>query len=110
MTFSLAINLASRRWSDFEGRSTRGEFWFFILFQTIFGLPLIVLDAILFSSLPFYPLSTIFWLVMLVPTLSISVRRLHDQNKKWWWLLIWLVPVIGWIAMIKINASPTTAY
>jgi uncharacterized membrane protein YhaH (DUF805 family) len=47
---------------------------------------------------------------MLAPTLSISVRRLHDQNKKWWWLLIWLIPVIGWVAMIKIYAGPTTAY
>jgi len=47
---------------------------------------------------------------MLAPTLSISVRRLHDQNKKWWWLLIWLIPVIGWLAIIKIYASPTTAY
>ena len=110
VTFSLAINLAFRRWSDFTGRSTRGEFWFFTLFQIICVLPLFILDAILLSSLPFYPLTTIFWIFMLAPTLSISVRRLHDQNKKWWWLLIWLIPVIGWVAMIKIYASPTTAY
>ena len=110
MTFSLAINLAFRRWSDFAGRSTRAEFWFFALFQTICLLPLIVLDAVALSSLPFYPLSIIFCIVMLTPTLSISVRRLHDQNKKWGWLFMWLIPVIGWVAMIKINASPTTAY
>ncbi|MBM38977.1 MAG: DUF805 domain-containing protein [Chloroflexi bacterium] len=110
VTFSIAINLAFRRWSDFTGRSTRGEFWFFTLFQMICALPLFILDAILLSFPPFYPLTTIFWIIMLAPTLSISVRRLHDQNKKWWWLLIWLIPIIGWAAIIKIYANPTTAY
>ncbi|MDE0745763.1 MAG: DUF805 domain-containing protein [SAR202 cluster bacterium] len=110
MTFSLAINLAFRRWSDFGGRSTRSEIWFFVLFEVICSLPLIIIDAVLFSSLPFNPLTTLFWIVMLCPTISINVRRLHDQNKRWWWLLLWLIPVVGWVAMIKIYCNPTSAY
>ena len=52
------------------------------------------------------PISAIYTLVALVPTLAVSARRFHDTGRSGWWILIWLVPVVGWIVAIVICAQP----
>ncbi|WP_010177783.1 DUF805 domain-containing protein [Aquimarina agarilytica] len=92
--FLLALN----NYLDFNSRSRRKEFWMFYLFYYIISAILGVVDNLfdlLFNSLGFF--STIFGILMFIPYLAVSVRRLHDVNKSGWYLLLLFLPIIGWI-------------
>ena len=86
------------RWKAFHGQSTRIEFWMYTLVLMLLSVLLGILDGILFgaegSATQFLMLSNAFSLVTLTPSLTVSVRRLHDIDKSGWWLLICLT-VIG---------------
>jgi uncharacterized membrane protein YhaH (DUF805 family) len=75
------------RWKDFHGRSTRREFWMCTLVLMLLSVLLGVLDAILFgaeaSATQFLTLSNAFALITFIPSLTVSVRRLHDIDKMW---------------------------
>lgn len=87
---------AFKKFADFTGRARRTEFWMYILFYFIFYVVLAVVDGILGS----FALTGIFSLVMLIPSLSISARRLHDTGRSGWWQLLNLIPLIGAIVLI----------
>ena len=86
------------RYALFEGRARRAEFWWFWLANLI----VIVLLAILASSVSnvFWLLYAVFALAMLVPSLAVAVRRLHDTGKSGWLLLIGLIPFGGIVLLI----------
>jgi uncharacterized membrane protein YhaH (DUF805 family) len=102
------IDTVKNRYVDFKGRSTRSEFWYFMLFYVIIGLILVVFDSLLFSSGSTDAggswtgglLSTLLSLGLLLPSLGLSIRRLHDIGKTGWWVLISLVPLIGFIVLL----------
>ncbi len=73
-----------RNYAVFEGRARRKEYWMFVLFNLIFSVVL----AILGSAMQFDWLSNIYSLVVLVPSLAVAVRRMHDVNKSGWFILI----------------------
>ncbi|WP_232666902.1 DUF805 domain-containing protein [Pseudonocardia sp. TRM90224] len=84
-----------RPYADFSGRARRQEYWMYILFYTIFVLALVAVDAVLIyltDSRWSLILSMIFSLAMLIPTLAVTVRRLHDTDRSGWWYLISFVP------------------
>jgi uncharacterized membrane protein YhaH (DUF805 family) len=93
--FVQAIQLGFRHYFDFRGRSTRSEFWWWTLFTIITATALIVLvdlplgtyDRETNSGL----ISGIFRTAVLIPSLAVGARRLHDINRSGWWLLMWLV-------------------
>lgn len=87
---------AFKQYADFTGRASRQDYWMFIVFYMIFLVLLGVLGAMLGTSL----LTTLFSLVILVPSISITARRLHDIGRSGWWQLIGLLPLIGLIVMI----------
>ncbi|HAT6805050.1 TPA: DUF805 domain-containing protein [Citrobacter freundii] len=89
---------ALRQYSNFKGRSSRAEYWWFLLFITVIGLFIIILDFILFdySEIP----GIIFSLAMTLPCLAALVRRLHDTGRSGWWYFISLIPVVGGIILI----------
>ncbi len=95
-----------RRYVDFEGRSSRKEFWYFVLFYLIVSAVLTILDRTFFSSAlgtdgsVIDPLTSIFGIVSLIPNISVSVRRLHDTGRSGWWVLLWLIPLVGWIPLL----------
>lgn len=98
--------LALRKYATFEGRSRRSEYWYFVLFCLLIVGVLGLLDA-LFGTYLQAPqvrriglLSGLFSLAMLVPTLAVSCRRLHDTGRSGWWLLIACIPVIGAMVLI----------
>ena len=90
--------LPLKRYAEFQGRSRRSEYWYFFLFIVIVQAILSVLGG--GGGGIFGTLSTVFGLAMLVPSIAVGVRRLHDVNKSGWWMLWWILPVIGWIIVI----------
>jgi len=90
--------LALRNYSKFSGRSQRSEYWFFFLFYLLIGFGLAIVDGMLgfFDQDEDYGLlSGIFAIAMLIPSLAVNVRRLHDIGRSGWWLLIALIPIVG---------------
>ncbi len=82
----------------FSGRARRKEYWFYTLFYTIFYIVLGIVDGMVLQGTPI--LSGIFVLGLLLPTLGVLVRRLHDIDKSGWWALICLVPLIGGLVLL----------
>ena len=92
-----------KKYATFSGRAQRSEFWYFILFSTIASLVLGVLDGIFGTFNPesgFGLLGGIYSLAVIVPTLAVGARRLHDIGKSGWWQLIMLIPLVGIILLI----------
>jgi uncharacterized membrane protein YhaH (DUF805 family) len=92
-----------KNYFKFSGRATRSEYWYFVLFGLLFSLAAMLID---FSIGTFYIeegigiFSSIYTLAILIPSLAVTVRRLHDTNRSAWWLLISLIPIIGTIVLI----------
>lgn len=87
---------------DFKGRSRRREFWMFMLIASVLAGGLTIIETLLELQLAqdIGILSTIFALTIAAPTVSVTIRRLHDTGRSGWWSLLYLVPVIGWITLI----------
>ena len=99
--------LAFKNWNKFKGRSNRSEFWYFALFYFIVGTILYFLDVSFLGFDPMDPtsigvLQTIYGLVVLIPSLSVTVRRLHDVNKSGWNIL-WILTIFGAFYVIYLN-------
>ncbi len=101
------FTLAFKNWNKFKGRANRSEFWYFTLIYFIIGTVLFYIDVSLLGYNPMDPTSmglsqSIFGLVAFIPSLSLTVRRLHDVNKSGWNLL-WSLTIIGVIYVIYLN-------
>jgi uncharacterized membrane protein YhaH (DUF805 family) len=98
VSFGEAIRSGFDHYVKFEGRASRSAFWWWALFQFIVGVVAVILDAAIFGSLGVvYALTT---LGLLLPSLSVAIRRLHDTDRTGWWLLIYLIPLIGFIVLL----------
>ncbi len=91
---------ALKKYAVFSGRARRSEYWYFVLFYLLIYIALTVADNVMNKGASFGMLAGIFSLAMLIPSISVGVRRLHDTDRSGWWLLIGLVPVVGAIALI----------
>ena len=100
MNFFDAVKICFVKYTNFSGRASRSEFWLFFLFTFVVSLmlgfldPLIVGESFIDYDELFPPLSTIFTIAIIIPSIAVNVRRLHDVNRSGWWLLIELT-VIG---------------
>ena len=95
-----------KNYAVFKGRAVRPEFWYFALDSAIIQISLSIIDIIIgwevgiidgIQTLPLFETSR---LLLLVPSISVTVRRLHDINKNGWRSLLWGLPVIGWVILI----------
>ncbi|MGP7735716.1 DUF805 domain-containing protein [Oceanimonas smirnovii] len=87
-----------KKYAVFEGRSRRKEYWMFILFTTLISLFLAFFDGMvgLFSEeMGIGVLGGIYTLLVLLPSLAVTVRRLHDIGRSGWWVLIAFIPLVG---------------
>ena len=94
---------AMRKYAVFSGRSTRSEYWYFVLFLVLIQIGLMIVDTLLGtfnSAAGIGLLSGIFSLATFIPCLAVSVRRLHDTDRSGWWLLLGLIPVIGGLVLL----------
>ena len=103
-----------KQYSDFSTRARRKEYWIYSLFLTLFSFVMMVLDTILGLDFSMYDVSlgygwlyTIFSLVTIIPSIAVSVRRLHDVGKSGKMLLIIFIPLIGaiWLLILALKDS-----
>ena len=99
MSFIEAIKTCFSKYVDFNGRARRSEFWFFYLFTGVVAAVLSSLANATGATF-FSILSVIFGLAVLLPSLACCVRRAHDIGKRWPFILLFIIPIAGFIIMI----------
>ncbi|MDH1701682.1 DUF805 domain-containing protein [Comamonas terrigena] len=102
---------ALKKYATFSGRAQRAEYWYFTLFYVLLLMCASVVDMVtglyhaetetgLFGS--------VVLLGLLIPAIAVGVRRLHDTGRSGWWMLLWLVPLIGFIAWLVWTLQDST--
>lgn len=110
-TFKEAVAICLNKYADFTGRACRAEYWYwgllmFLAFIAYWGLANITMGNIItysYNENTFGTVTIIYWiwcLAMLLPSLAVTVRRLHDIGKSGWWYFIALIPIIGGILLL----------
>ncbi|MEN8185787.1 MAG: DUF805 domain-containing protein [Bacteroidota bacterium] len=87
------LKVVKDNYANFNGRAHRQEFWMFVLFNFIFSIVAAVLGYLLDTGM----ISTIYGIAVLVPSIAVATRRLHDIGKSGWLQLLVLIPVVGLI-------------
>jgi uncharacterized membrane protein YhaH (DUF805 family) len=103
MSFADAIRTCLTKYADFSGRARRSEYWYFFLFGALVNIVVSIFAGAIHLSFLSYLVS----LALIVPSVAVGVRRLHDIGKSGWWLLISLVPLVGPIVLIVFLATDT---
>lgn len=109
-----------KQYADFNGRARRKEYWMFALFNIIFIIVAIILDNIIGFNIDIDWIAVVvigdagyglvyflYALAVLIPSLAVAVRRLHDIGKSGWMILISLIPIIGviWLLVLLVTDS-----
>lgn len=100
-----------KNYARFNGRARRSEYWYFILFNFFVSVIAMIIDNLMGTTitmqgagemvaLPYGYVYIIYAVFMILPSLAVAVRRLHDVNKSGWFLLISLIPIIGAIWLL----------
>jgi uncharacterized membrane protein YhaH (DUF805 family) len=105
-TFMGAVANSLHRYGRFSGRSTRAEYWYFILFTFLVALVAGFAEGIFLGGSQI--ISTIVNLALLPPSLAIQVRRLHDLDRVGWWWWLTVVPIVGWLILLIWNCTHGT--
>ena len=107
MTSNKLISAFSSAWQrsfDYTGRSDRGDYWWFVLANIIISVVLLIASNI---STFFGWIYSIWIVATIVPSLSLTVRRLRDAGKHWAWIFIQLIPLVGFIWIIYLMVQPS---
>jgi uncharacterized membrane protein YhaH (DUF805 family) len=81
---------------NFSSRACRSEYWYWVLFIILADIVAGIIDYALGMQI----VSSLFGLVTLLPGIAVSIRRLHDLDRTGWWILLGLIPIIGWIILL----------
>jgi len=92
-----------KKYAQFSGRSRRNEYWMFTLFNLLiyvllYGAAIALMESGIGKAL--LGLCAIYGLAILIPSLAVGVRRLHDTGRSGWWLLICFVPIVGGLILL----------
>ncbi|MBX9837348.1 MAG: DUF805 domain-containing protein [Silvanigrellaceae bacterium] len=112
MNFVDSVKCALKNHINFRGRASRSEFWYFIIFDFsvlfLFGF----IHKFIYGNsdeLDFLKiLMSIIFVALILPSISVTVRRLHDINKSGWWIFIQIIPLIGAFIIYTMCALPST--
>ena len=104
------LETIKQRYAQFEGRARRSEYWYFTLYYFIFSFIAGMIDIFFINPVILHAtteeaskgglLGMALALGLLIPSIALAIRRLHDIGKSGWWLLIGLIPVVGLIVLI----------
>lgn len=128
MTFTQSISSCFSNYVTFTGRASRSEYWFWTLFLILADILIYVGALVLFGATgaamtddvagaaggllvglgSAIIIFAIFALIVFLPTLAVTVRRLHDSNKSGWFLLIYIIPIIGPLVILVFMLLPST--
>ncbi|GHF50936.1 DUF805 domain-containing protein [Streptomyces griseosporeus] len=93
-----------KNYAVFHGRARRQEYWMFAAFNVGIYIVLMFVDGYVGSEVA----STLYSLAILLPSLGVTVRRLHDTDRSGWWCLIGLLPLVGFVVMLIFMATEGT--
>lgn len=117
MNFTAAIKSVLRNYTNFSGRASRPELWYWFLAVLLVSVVIAIIEGALIAPLlgfePFsadagQPLALVFNLALILPSIAVAVRRLHDIGRAGWWFLIQLVPIIGSLVLLWWYIQPGT--
>lgn len=102
--FNAAIDTCLAEYLTFRGRASRSEYWFFALFAVLVNIAAEIADNLtglrLASDVGLF--ATIASLALLIPSLAVTSRRFHDAGWSFWWYLMILLPIVGWIFVLYV--------
>ena len=98
MGFTDAVRSCLQKYATFHGRATRPEFWWFVLFTVLVSIVASMLGEVV---------NGLASLALLLPSIAVGARRLHDIGKTGWLQLLWIIPVVGWIVLIYWAVQPS---
>lgn len=104
--FTEAIRSGFQNYVTFSGRARRAEYWWWTLFYILMSVVAAFADYALASSSRLPLVGLIFFLVAMLPYLSVAVRRFHDIGKSGWWVLIPLIPLVGSLLFLYWMVQP----
>ena len=112
MTLMESIKTCLQKYADFSGRAQLGEFWLFVVFLIIswciIGITGFIIGAIVADDTLLIVAIIPMLVLLLLPSLAVSVRRLHDTGRSGWWILLLLIPVLGTIPVLVFFVLPGT--
>ncbi len=100
------LRVVKDNYANFNGRARRKEYWMFVLFNMLFVFGVIIIDYLL-GTFPI--LYCIYLLAIVIPSIAVFVRRLHDIGKSGWWFFIGFIPLVGaiWLlVLLCIEGNP----
>jgi uncharacterized membrane protein YhaH (DUF805 family) len=121
ISFGGAIRRGFAKYATFSGRASRSEYWWWVLFTTVVGLVLALPAAALGTAtspdggqtpgapaIPLLVALAVFYLAIVVPTLAVTVRRLHDAGYSGWLILLNLIPWVGGLILLVFTLLPSS--
>jgi uncharacterized membrane protein YhaH (DUF805 family) len=118
MGFTEAIRSGFDNYATFSGRASRPAYWWWVLFGVLVSLVTRVLDGLVGSSIVRTTqygtevsvgiITSLVGLALLLPSIAVLVRRLHDTDRSGWWYWIILVPILGWLVLLYFLISAGT--
>ena len=91
-----------KKYTFFKGRARRAEYWYFVLYNWLIGLAVSLIDLFAFGidadGVGLF--GALYSVLIFIPSLAVSVRRMHDTGRSGWTLLLGIIPVIGWIILL----------
>lgn len=101
-----------KKYAVFTGRSRRKEYWYFVLFSVLVSIILGVVDGIIGTyneETGFGILAGVYSLAIILPSIAVAARRLHDIGRTGWWLLIGFIPIIGALVLLMFAVQDSQA-
>lgn len=104
MDMMTAVKTVFSKYATFSGRASRPEFWWWVLFAIISSIIAYALDSAFgwhYEAMQSAgPISGIWSLATILPNLAVTVRRLHDTDRRGWWIFLNLIPLIGALVLL----------
>lgn len=89
---------------DFNGKATRSEYWYAILFNFLIALVLGMISA---AAPVLVMVASLYSILIIIPALSLAIRRFRDAGKSPWFILVAFIPLVGWIWYLVILCTPS---